>query len=128
MSKLEEQLEEQEPMINCIINKRVYNHQSTATYTKPHSRLKVSSPKGNTDKNKVINTIYIISWTGAAIWSKTNFGPTGHHHLEEVPFHMYVLMPFLKCILQVVFCVGVQHCLRFCLITSTVLKQKVTGG
>jgi hypothetical protein len=22
---------------------------------------------------------FIISWTGAPIWSKTNFGPTGHH-------------------------------------------------
>jgi hypothetical protein len=130
MSELEEQLEEQEPMINCIINKIVYNHQSTATYIKPHSRLKVSSSKGNTDKNKVINTIYIISGTGAAICLTTNYRPTGHYHMEDVPFHMHVLFPvlllFLKCILQVMFCEGVQHCLRFCLITSTVLTWRET--
>jgi hypothetical protein len=41
--------------------------------------------------------------------------------LKVVPFHVYdvyapfpVLLPFLKCILEVVFCETVQHCLQFC--------------
>jgi hypothetical protein len=51
----------------------------------------------------------IISGTGAdAIWSEMNFGPTGHHHLEVIPFHAYApfpaLLPFFKCMLEVVFC------------------------
>jgi hypothetical protein len=39
--------------------------------------------------------------------------------LEVVTFYLYApfpaLLPFLKCILEVVFCEGVQHCLQFCL-------------
>jgi hypothetical protein len=39
--------------------------------------------------------------------------------LKVVPFRAYVpfpaLLPFLNCTLEVVFCEGVQHRLRFCL-------------
>jgi hypothetical protein len=39
--------------------------------------------------------------------------------LEVVPFRTYTpfpaLLPLSKCILEVVFCEGIQHCLRFCL-------------
>jgi hypothetical protein len=39
--------------------------------------------------------------------------------LEEVPFRAYapfsVLQPFFTCILEIVFCEGFQHRLRFCL-------------
>jgi hypothetical protein len=55
-----------------------------------------------------------ISGTCAAIWSKTNFGPTGPYHLKVVTFRAYApfpaLLPFFKCILEVIFCKGVQHC------------------
>jgi hypothetical protein len=66
------------------------------------------------------NESSIISGTGAAIWSKTNFGPTGHHHLGSSPLpHGYTpfsaLVSFFKCILEVVFCECVQHNMRFCL-------------
>jgi hypothetical protein len=54
----------------------------------------------------------IISGTGAATWSKTNFGPTGHA-LKVVPFCAYALfpaiLPFIKCIMEVMFCEGVHH-------------------
>jgi hypothetical protein len=43
--------------------------------------------------------------------------------LEVVPLRTYApfpaLLPLFKCILQVLFCEGVQHRLRFCLCTST---------
>jgi hypothetical protein len=49
-----------------------------------------------------------ISGTDAAIWSKTNFRPP-----EVVPFHVNapfsVLLPFFKCILEVVFFENIQH-------------------
>jgi hypothetical protein len=37
----------------------------------------------------------IISGIDAAIWSKTNFGPTGNLTLEAFPFSAYVLFPAL---------------------------------
>jgi hypothetical protein len=53
----------------------------------------------------------IISGTDAAIWSKINFVPTGHHHPPSSPFRAYApfqaLLPFFKCILEVVFWEGV---------------------
>jgi hypothetical protein len=61
----------------------------------------------------------IISRTGTAIWSKTNFGPTGHHHPQGSPIPHVCTVPSasatFKCILNVVFCEGGQHRLRFCL-------------
>jgi hypothetical protein len=52
-----------------------------------------------------------IPGTHSAHRSKTNFGPTGHRH-PRIPFHVYelflVCLPFLKCILEVVFCGGVR--------------------
>jgi hypothetical protein len=40
-------------------------------------------------------------------------------NLKIVPFHAYAqfseLLPFFKCILEIVFCKDVQHGLRFCL-------------
>jgi hypothetical protein len=35
----------------------------------------------------------IISGTGADIWSKTNFGPTGHHHLRSSPLPRVFTVP-----------------------------------
>jgi hypothetical protein len=39
-------------------------------------------------------------------------------NLEAVPIRVYApcvaFLPFFKCILEVVFCVGVQHHLQFC--------------
>jgi hypothetical protein len=56
----------------------------------------------------IYETVSIISGTGAAIWTKTNFGPTGRHHPRSIPFHMHAPFPALltifKCILKVVFC------------------------
>jgi hypothetical protein len=60
----------------------------------------------------------IISGTGASIWSKTNFGPTGHHHTLSSPLPcictIHVASPIFKCIQEVVFCKGIQHSLWFC--------------
>jgi hypothetical protein len=79
----------------------------------------------------------IISGTGAAIWSKTNFGPIGHHHPRSSPIPLICTVPsasaIFKCILQVVFCEGVQHCLRFSLghlscVKMTVFKFYLQSG
>jgi hypothetical protein len=64
-----------------------------------------------------ISTVY---GTGASIWSETNFGPIAPPiTLKVAPFRAYAPFPalllFLKCILEVVFCEGVQHRPRFCL-------------
>jgi hypothetical protein len=65
------------------------------------------------DDSKSIILVFIISGTGAAIWSKPNFGHSGHHHLKVVPFHMYApfptLLQFFKCILKFMFCEGAQQ-------------------
>jgi hypothetical protein len=62
---------------------------------------------------------WYVSGTSAVIWSKTNFGPTGHHYsrISFMPPVCTVLSAssILKCILEVVFCKYVEHCLRFCL-------------
>jgi hypothetical protein len=59
----------------------------------------------------------LISGTGAAIWSKTNFGPPGHHHPGSSLLPLLCAVPrasgVFKCILKVVFCEGVQYRLRF---------------
>jgi hypothetical protein len=59
------------------------------------------------------------SGTGAAIWLETNFGTTGHNHPRSSPLPRVWTVPnasaLFKCILEVVFCEGVQHRLRFCL-------------
>jgi hypothetical protein len=61
----------------------------------------------------------IISRTGAAISSETNFGSTGHNHPRSNPLPRVCTVTsasaILKCIMEVVFCKGVQHRLRFCL-------------
>jgi hypothetical protein len=50
---------------------------------------------------------------------KVTLGILATSTLEAVPFRAYApfpaLLPFLKCILEVVFCEGVQHSMRFCL-------------
>jgi hypothetical protein len=70
----------------------------------------------------IINTYKepsIISGTGAAIWSKPNFGLTGHRHPRSIPLPSVCTVPstsaILKCILEIVFCEDIQHRLRFCL-------------
>jgi hypothetical protein len=51
--------------------------------------------------------------------------------LEVIYFHPCALIPvflaFFKCILEVVFCEGVQHCLRFCLIHFNCIKMVVSS-
>jgi hypothetical protein len=51
------------------------------------------------------------------MWLKTNFWPTNHITLQVAPFSAYIafpaLLPFLRCILEVVFCERVHHSLRF---------------
>jgi hypothetical protein len=50
---------------------------------------------------------------------KQTLGLVGTITLEVIPFRgnalFTMLLLFFKCILEVVFCEGVQHCLRFCL-------------
>jgi hypothetical protein len=47
--------------------------------------------------------------------------------LKVVPFHMYALLPtllsFLKCILEILICEGVQYHLRFCLVHLNCVKK-----
>jgi hypothetical protein len=61
----------------------------------------------------------IVSGISAAICSKTKFGPIDHRHLQSSSIRVYVpfsaFLPFLKYILEVMFCEGVHNYLRFCL-------------
>jgi hypothetical protein len=68
-------------------------------------------------KVKVHKEPSIISRNGAAIWSKTNFGSTGYHHPRSMHegARVCTVSSISKCILEVVFCEGVQHRLPFCL-------------
>jgi hypothetical protein len=70
----------------------------------------------------------IISGTAAALWSKTNLGPTSHHHVQIRPLPCLCAVPsasgILKCVVEVVFCEGIQHSLRFCLDHLTVSKWR----
>jgi hypothetical protein len=54
---------------------------------------------------------------GAAIWSRTNSGPTGHLHPRSSPLPRVSAIQsasaIFKCILEVVSCEGVQHRLRY---------------
>jgi hypothetical protein len=52
-----------------------------------------------------------ISRTDAALWSKADFQPIVYHHPQSIS----PSLPFLKRILEAVFCEGVQHRLEFCL-------------
>jgi hypothetical protein len=56
-------------------------------------------------------------WDWSAIWPKSNLGLQATITLKVGPFHAYapfpVLMPFLECMQEVVFCEGVQHHLQF---------------
>jgi hypothetical protein len=76
----------------------------------------------STTKSNLVQRSSIISGTGAPIWSKTNFGPTGHHHLRSSPILRSCVVPgasaILKCILEVVFCEGVSTVCDFATITS----------
>jgi hypothetical protein len=59
----------------------------------------------------------IISETSIEIWSKTNFGHTGHHHPQSSSLPCVSTFPsasaIFKCLLEVLFCEGVQHRLPF---------------
>jgi hypothetical protein len=59
----------------------------------------------------------IISGAGAAVWTKTNFVPLGHHSPRSSSLPLICTVPsdpdIFKCILEVSFCEGVQHRLRF---------------
>jgi hypothetical protein len=62
----------------------------------------------------------ILSRAGAAIWSKKLIlRLLATITFKVISFCAYApfpaLLPFLKCILEVVFCESVQHRLRFCL-------------
>jgi hypothetical protein len=54
-------------------------------------------------------------------------GPLATITLKVVPFRMYApfpaLLPFFKCILEIVFCEGVQHCLQFCSAPPAILPR-----
>jgi hypothetical protein len=74
---------------------------------------------------KLIGTDYcglraasIISGIVAAVLPDVTLGRLATVTLEVVPFCPYApfptLLPFFKCILEAVFCEGVQHRLRFC--------------
>jgi hypothetical protein len=69
----------------------------------------------------------IISGTNAAIWSKTNFWPTGHHQPQSNPHPPVCTIPsasgIFNCFLEVVFCEGVQYRMRFCLNHLTCVKM-----
>jgi hypothetical protein len=64
---------------------------------------------------KIYEKVPIISGTSATIWLKTNFGPTGYHHPQSTPFPRVCTIPsasvIFKCILEALFCDGVQQCL-----------------
>jgi hypothetical protein len=51
--------------------------------------------------------------------------------IDLVPFCIYApfpaLLPFSKCMLEIMFCVGVQHRLRFCLHHLNCVKMEETG-
>jgi hypothetical protein len=70
-------------------------------------------------KSDTLKEPSIISRTVAAVWSETNFGPTGHHRPRSSPLPLVCTIPsasaISKCTLEVVFCECVQHRLRFCL-------------
>jgi hypothetical protein len=58
---------------------------------------------------------YIVihkSGTDAAIWSKTNFGPTGHHHPQSSPFLHVRTIPTASAILEVMFYLDHLNCVK----------------
>jgi hypothetical protein len=61
----------------------------------------------------------IIFGTRTAMWSELTLGLPATIALEIVPFRAYAplpaLLPFFKCILEVMFCEDVQDRMRFCL-------------
>jgi hypothetical protein len=69
---------------------------------------------------------YIISDTGAAICSKTNFAPTGHHHPQHSPLlnacSVLDASAIFKCSLEVLLSEAVQHRQRSCSIISFASK------
>jgi hypothetical protein len=73
----------------------------------------------------------MISRTGDAIWSKTSFGPTSHHHTRSRLFSRMQTVPgasaTFKLILEVIFYASVQHRLRFCLDHLNLSKWQTFG-
>jgi hypothetical protein len=63
-----------------------------------------------------VQLLTIISGTGAAFWSETNLGPTGHHHPRSSPLFRICTIPstyvIFTFILEVMVCEAVQHRLR----------------
>jgi hypothetical protein len=62
----------------------------------------------------------IISWTGVAIWSKTNLGTSGQCHPRRRPFSWVCTVPSDSVMIWMHpvsrgVCEGVQHRLRFCI-------------
>jgi hypothetical protein len=70
-------------------------------------------------KSQRQEVVSIIFGTGASIWTKRNFGLTGHHHPPSSPLLNVCAVPsasaIFKCILEAMFCESVQYHLRFCL-------------
>jgi hypothetical protein len=99
------------------------------------NRRTVRNYKGSLENNMLdflADVPSIIFRTAAAIWSKTNSGPAGHHHPRSSPLTHVSTVPsasaIFKCILQVVFCEGVQHRLRFCLDHLNCVKMAAFGS
>jgi hypothetical protein len=80
----------------------------------------------NRSERSDVPLVSIIPGTGAAIWSKTNFPSTGHHHPRSHALPHVCTVPSasasFKCILEVVSCEGAQHRLRFCLDPATIIS------
>jgi hypothetical protein len=68
---------------------------------------------------KFLRHSFIICGTRAAVWSNLKLGLPTTLTLEVVPFRVYApfsaLPTFFKRILELAFCEGAQHHLRFCL-------------
>jgi hypothetical protein len=60
-------------------------------FFKQWTALKENSPM--LFRKIAVQHISIISWTGAATWSKTNFEPTGHHLSLSTPLPLACTVP-----------------------------------
>jgi hypothetical protein len=78
-----------------------------------------------------MSDLYIIVHNLLSIISGTGLGLLACITIEVVRFCAYApfpaLLPFLKFILEVVLCEGVQHCLRFCLSHLSYIETAVSS-
>jgi hypothetical protein len=83
-----------------------------------------------TSWTEVVPPLYIISGTGVAICSKTNFEPTNHHHPRSSPLPCMCIIPsvsaIFKYVLEVVFVRVFSTACDSAFIISVVSKQRET--